>query len=56
MHNKKLIPVTARNEYVVIRYIEPLLGNERSLGFDIASDPVGAKHSSGPEIREKPAH
>src|SRR5438094_2840060 len=37
---QKLIPVTARNEYVVIRYIEPLLGNERSLGFDIASDPV----------------
>src|SRR6267142_1833932 len=37
---QKLIPLTARNEYVVIRYIEPLLGNERSLGFDIASDPV----------------
>src|SRR5438105_15740881 len=30
---QKLIPVTARNEYVVIRYIEPLLGNERSLEF-----------------------
>ena len=37
---QKPIPVAPRNEYVVIRYIEPLFGNERALGFDIASDPV----------------
>src|SRR5207248_749145 len=37
---QKLIPVAQRNEYVVIRYIEPLFGNERAIGFDVASDPV----------------
>src|SRR5437879_11137063 len=37
---QKLIPAGQRDEYIVIRYIEPLFGNERALGFDIASDPV----------------
>src|SRR5947207_4588404 len=37
---QKLIPAGQRDEYIVIRYIEPLLGNERALGFNIACDPV----------------
>jgi len=37
---QKLIPAGQRDEYIVIRYIEPLSGNERALGFDIACDPV----------------
>ena len=36
----KLLPARPRDDYIVIRYIEPLFGNERALGFDIASDPV----------------
>jgi PAS domain S-box-containing protein len=37
---QRLIPAGPRDEYIVIRYIEPLLGNERALGFNIACDPV----------------
>src|SRR5436309_715121 len=37
---QKLIPAAQREEYIVIRYIEPLSGNERAFGFDIACDPV----------------
>src|SRR5205823_32538 len=37
---QKLISAGQRDEYVVIRYIEPLFGNEKALGFDIACDPV----------------
>ncbi|TMP89397.1 MAG: hypothetical protein E6L06_10120, partial [Verrucomicrobia bacterium] len=37
---QKLIPAAQREEYIVIRYIEPLFGNERALGFDIACDPI----------------
>jgi PAS domain S-box-containing protein len=37
---QKLIPAGPRDEYIVIRYIEPMLGNERALGFNIACDPV----------------
>src|SRR5947209_3435341 len=37
---QKLIPAGRRDEYVVIRYIEPLFGNQRALGFDIACDPA----------------
>jgi PAS domain S-box-containing protein len=37
---QKLTPVHPRDEYIVIRYIEPLFGNESALGFDVASDPV----------------
>jgi PAS domain S-box-containing protein len=36
----KLIPAAPRDEYIVIRYVEPLLGHERALGFDITSDPI----------------
>ena len=36
----KLIPAAPRDEYVVIRYIEPVFGNEKELGFNIASDPI----------------
>ena len=34
----KLLRATARPEYVVVYYIEPLKGNEAALGFDIASN------------------
>ena len=36
----KLIPAAPRDEYIVIRYVEPIFGNEKALGFDIASDPI----------------
>lgn|GEM_PF-488830 len=36
----KLIPAGLRNEYVVVRYIEPLNINRSALGYDIASDAI----------------
>jgi CHASE1-domain containing sensor protein len=36
----QLQPAAARAEYVPIAYIEPALGNETALGFDVASEPV----------------
>ncbi len=36
----KPIPAAPRDEYIVIRYVEPVFGNERALGFNIASDPI----------------
>ena len=33
-----LVPAAARPEYVVVHYIEPYAGNQRALGFDIASN------------------
>src|SRR5437764_1968556 len=37
---QKLLSAGQRDEYAVIRYIEPLFGNEKALGFDIACDAV----------------
>ncbi len=34
------VPVARRPEYVPVYYIEPLRGNERAAGFDLASHPV----------------
>lgn len=36
----KLIPAAPRDEYIVTRYVEPIFGNEKALGFDVTSDPV----------------
>jgi PAS domain S-box-containing protein len=38
----QLKPIFAapRDEYIVTRYVEPVLGNEKALGFNIASDPI----------------
>ena len=36
----KLIPAAPRDEYIVTRYVEPAFGNEKALGFNIASDPI----------------
>lgn len=41
--NGDLVPVTGRDEYVVVTYIEPLATNAAALGFDIASNPVRAE-------------
>jgi PAS domain S-box-containing protein len=35
----QLVPAAQRPEYVVVTYIEPSAGNERALGFDVASTP-----------------
>ena len=35
-----LVPVTERDEYVPVGFIEPLLENLAALGFDISSNPV----------------
>lgn len=34
-----IYPEEARDEYFVVKYIEPLAGNEKALGFDISSEP-----------------
>jgi PAS domain S-box-containing protein len=34
-----LLPASARDEYVPVTYVEPLAGNERALGLDLASSP-----------------
>lgn len=36
----QLRPATAREEYVVVRFIEPHDGNESAIGYDVASDPT----------------
>ncbi|HKS31828.1 MAG TPA: PAS domain S-box protein, partial [Chthoniobacterales bacterium] len=36
----KLIPAAPRDEYIVTRYVEPLFGNEKALGFNIAADAI----------------
>jgi PAS domain S-box-containing protein len=36
----KLIPAAPRDEYIVVRYVEPLFENEKALGLNIASDPI----------------
>jgi diguanylate cyclase (GGDEF)-like protein/PAS domain S-box-containing protein len=33
-------PAGDRSEYVVAKYVEPMQGNERALGLDLAGDPV----------------
>jgi PAS domain S-box-containing protein len=35
----QLVRAERRPEYIVVTYIEPSVGNERVLGFDVASDP-----------------
>jgi PAS domain S-box-containing protein len=35
-----LVRARAREEYFPVFYVEPLKGNEKALGFDLASDPV----------------
>ena len=37
---RKLVRVGDRAQYVIVRHIVPLKGNEPALGFDIQSDPV----------------
>ncbi len=36
---EKMVPASARAEYVFVYYIEPLEGNESALGFDVYSNP-----------------
>ncbi|HKH46772.1 MAG TPA: CHASE domain-containing protein [Thermoanaerobaculia bacterium] len=36
----KLLPAAQREEHVPVLYIEPLEGNRKALGFDVASEPV----------------
>ncbi|MBF0154604.1 MAG: CHASE domain-containing protein [Magnetococcales bacterium] len=36
----RMIPANVRDEYVVVNYLEPLSGNEKVFGFDVASDPM----------------
>jgi two-component system cell cycle sensor histidine kinase/response regulator CckA len=38
--NGAILPAASRDEYVVVRFIEPLVGNARALGYDIASEPT----------------
>ena len=37
---QKLVPVTPRPDYVVVRHILPILGNRPAVGFDIQSEPI----------------
>ncbi|MDH3739691.1 MAG: CHASE domain-containing protein, partial [Alphaproteobacteria bacterium] len=36
----EVVPAAARSEYFPVYFVEPLGGNETSLGFDLASDPA----------------
>lgn len=36
----KMVPAAARNEYFPVIFVEPLRGNERAVGFDLASNPA----------------
>ena len=38
--NGALVRARDRQEYVPVQYVEPFFGNERALGYDIASDPI----------------
>lgn len=38
--NGDLVPVSDRPEYFPVRYIMPMVGNERALGYDLASQPA----------------
>ena len=38
--NGALVPAQQRPEYYPVRFIEPLAGNEKALGFDLASEPA----------------
>ena len=37
---RKLVPAGPRSEYVAVRYIVPLAGNQPAVGYDIASEPI----------------
>lgn len=37
---QQLVPVSARPDYVAVRYIVPLQGNAPAVGFDINSEPI----------------
>ena len=36
--DKTLVPVLDREEYFPVYYVEPMIGNEKALGFDLASN------------------
>ena len=38
--NGQMVPVADRPEYFPVRYIMPMVGNERALGYDLASQPA----------------
>ncbi|SVB39892.1 uncharacterized protein METZ01_LOCUS192746, partial [marine metagenome] len=38
--NSTIIPAPSKNEYFPIYYMEPLIGNEPYLGFDISTQPI----------------
>ncbi len=49
---QRLVRVTDRQSYVIVRYIVPLKGNEPAVGFDILSEPmrrdaIGRSRNSG---------
>ena len=37
---RRLVPAAVRPEYVAVRYIVPLQGNQSAVGFDIHSEPI----------------
>lgn len=57
--NHKMMLATEREYYFPIAYVEPLEGNERALGFDIASNPTAlqnlliARDSGNTAVTEK---
>lgn len=36
----QIYPESARDEYMVLTFVEPMLGNEAALGFDLSSNPA----------------
>jgi hypothetical protein len=50
----QMVRAARRAEYVPVRYIEPYLGNETGLGFDVASDPTRFEALTRARDSEKP--
>lgn len=50
-----LRPVTQRDEYFPILYIEPMLGNERALGLDSIANPISRTSKQWARANRKPS-
>jgi diguanylate cyclase (GGDEF)-like protein/PAS domain S-box-containing protein len=42
-HKNEMIPATERSEYFPVTYVQPLVQNERALGFDVSTHPTALK-------------
>ena len=50
----KLMPAVKKAQYLVVHYIEPLIGNEKALGFDVSSNPERLQAINKARITKQP--